>query len=470
MAVTSLWRVKGYIGKVVLYAMNPEKTTEKETFNTGSTENNAQSTLGGIVSYVERDDATNQKSLVYGIMCHKDTAVQDMMAIKNSFKKTDGVIAYHGYQSFAEGEVTPDTAHEIGKALAKELWGDRFQVLVTTHLDKDSHIHNHFVINTVSFVDGKKFHRTKEDYYRMREVSDQLCKEYGLSVIRRPKQKGMNYAEWQAEKNGQSTLRGSIREAIDLAEMGCTTEAEFLTAMDKMGFIIDRSGKHAKIKHVGDDRFVRFKSLGEGYSYGEIIDRVYENDYPEAPSFPEQESPQQVFSDYPGVKVSSMRYTAVYHCYCKALVIASERPRTNRKVYALVRQDATRMQSYSDQNRLLSEHHIDTPEQLRAYKQEAMNKIDETIALRQDMRNALKRAERSGDSVLISKIKFNIDLYSRQLKKLRREVAACDGVMERVETVREKLFRIEEEKFRGKEKTKNEHISRSSRPDRENES
>ena len=130
MAVTSLWRVKGYIGKVVMYAMNPEKTTESVSFQIGAEKVSAENTLGGIVSYVERDEATNLKSLVYGIKCHKDTAVQDMMAVKRKFEKTDGVIAYHGYQSFAEGEVTPDKAHEIGKALAKELWGDRYQVLI----------------------------------------------------------------------------------------------------------------------------------------------------------------------------------------------------------------------------------------------------------------------------------------------------------------------------------------------------
>ena len=462
MATTKIWDIRGRVDKLIRYVVNPEKTVDEEYAA-------SLHAIENVIEYTSDEMKTEQHLFVTGVNCDENNAVQEFMNCKNKWQRKGGIVAFHGYQSFAADEVDAKTAHDIGVKLAERLWGDRFQVVVTTHCNT-GHFHNHFAINSISFLDGKRYYDNNESYNRMREESDRLCKEYGLSVIRRPKQKGMNYAEWQAEKNGQSTLRGSIREAIDLAEMGCTTEAEFLTAMDKMGFIIDRSGKHAKIKHVGDDRFVRFKSLGEGYSYGEIIDRVYENDYPEAPSFPEQESPQQVFSDYPGIKVASMRYTAVYHCYCKALVIASERPKTNRKVYALVRQDTTRMQSYSDQNRLLSEHHIDTPEQLRAYKQEAMNKIDETIALRQDMRNALKRAERSGDSVLISKIKFNIDLYSRQLKKLRREVAACDGVMERVETVREKLFRIEEEKFRGKEKTKNEHISRSSRPDRENES
>lgn len=280
----------------------------------------------------------------------------------------------------------------------------------------------------------------------------------------------MNYAEWQAEKNGQPTLRGSIREAIDIAIRGSMTESEFFDAMDQMGFVIDTHGKYPKIKHIGDDRFVRFKSLGPGYSLDEILDAVYENDNPQRPRYPEQESPQQIFTDYPGVKVASMTYTAVYHCYCKALLITKERPTTNRKVYALVKQQHNRMQSYSDQNTLLSEHHIESPDELRAYKAEALKKIDETVALRQDMRNALKRAMRKGDPVEIEHIKFNIELYSRQLNKLRREVNACDGVMERVDKVKETLYRIESEKFRGKENIKDEHISRSGRSDRENES
>lgn len=462
MATTKIWDIRGRVDKLIRYVVNPEKTVDEEYAA-------SLHAIENVIEYTSDEMKTEQHLFVTGVNCDENNAVQEFMNCKNKWQRKGGIVAYHGYQSFAADEVDAKTAHDIGVKLAERLWGDRFQVVVTTHCNT-GHFHNHFAINSISFLDGKRYYDNNESYNRMREESDRLCKEYGLSVIRRPKQKGKNYAEWQAEKNGQPTVKGAIREAIDIAERGSATEAEFLDAMDQMGFIIDRSGKYAKIKHIGDERFVRFRSLGDGYTYSEIIDRVYENDDPEYPNYPEQESPKQVFSDYPGVKVASMRYTAVYHCYCKALAIASERPKTNRKIYALVRQDTTRMQSYSDQNRLLSEHHIDTPEQLRAYKQEAVNKIDETIALRQDMRNALKRAERSGDNILISKIKFNIDLYSRQLKKLRREVAACDGVMERVETVREKLFRIEEEKFRGKEKTKNEHISRSGRSDRENES
>ena len=467
MAVTSLWRVKGYIGKVVMYAMNPEKTTESVSFQTGAEKVSAENTLGGIVSYVERDEATNLESLVYGIKCHKDTAVQDMMAVKRKFEKTDGVIAYHGYQSFAEGEVTPDKAHEIGKALAKELWGKRYQVLITTHLDKDSHIHNHFVINTVSYLDGKKFFRSNKDYYQMREVSDRLCKEHGLSVIKNPKAKGKSYAEWRAEFEGRPTVRGTIREAIDIAVSGSGSRLEFLEAMDQMGFIIDQSGKYPKIKHVGGERYVRFNSLGPGYSPEEILERIRYNDYPEFPEVPPQESPQQIFEgqDRP---VASMNYTAVYHCFVAALRITTERPQTNKKMCFLVREDQGKMRSYSDQLLMLTEHKIENCEQLLSFRAEATAQIPEVIKLRQDMRNALKRAIRAGDEAMISKTKYNIDIYTRQLKKLRREIGACDGVLERMDSVREKLTRIESEEFRGKDRLKNEHISRSGRSSSEN--
>ena len=469
MAVTSLWRVKGYIGKVVMYAINPDKTTAPVSYQTGAESDGAEDTLGGIVSYVERDEATNQKSLVYGICCHKDTAVQDMMAVKRKFEKTDGVIAYHGYQSFAEGEVTPDTAHEIGKALAKELWGNRYQVLITTHLDKDSHIHNHFVINTVSYVDGKKFFRSNKDYYRMREVSDRLCKEYGLSVIRNPKAKGKSYAEWRAEFEGRPTVRGTIREAIDIAVSGSGSRLEFLDAMDQMGFIIDQSGKYPKIKHIGGERFMRFNSLGPGYSPEEIFERIRNNEYPEFPEVPPQESPQQIF-DGQTERVAAMNYTAVYHCFVTALKITTERPNTNKKMCFLVREDQGKMRSYSDQLLMLTEHKIETKEQLLAFREKATAQIPEVIKLRQDMRNALKRAIRAGDETMISKTKYNIDIYSRQLKKLRREINACDGVLERMDSVREKLTRIEDEKFRGKDRLKTEHISRSGRTGSTNES
>lgn len=468
MAVTSLWRVKGYIGKVVLYAMNPEKTTATEVFDTNESDGSTENTLGGVISYVERDNATNQKSLVDGIKCHKDSVVADMMTVKKSFGKLGGVVAYHGFQSFAEGEVTPDIAQEIGYKLAERLWGDKYQVLITTHVDKDSHIHNHFVINTVSYVDGKKFHRTKQDYFDMRDESDRLCKEYGLSVIRRPRDKGKNYGEWLAEKEGRPTVRSAIREAIDIAARGSTTETEFLDAMSEMGFIIDKTGKYPKIKHIGNERFVRFDSLGPNYSYDEILDDVYENYHPKYPNFPKQQSPQKIFEGLDG-SPATYGYYAVYHCYYKALKITHAQPDENRRLFLFVRQDHNHMRDYSDKTRLLTEHKIGTQAELYAYKENTEEKMKEEYSKRTELRNAYKRASRAGDVTECSRLSSQIAICSQNISVIRNELKMCNSVVDEVEQLRDKLRRIQAEKFKGKEETRDEHIRRSSRSGFENE-
>ena len=461
MATTKIWDIRGRVDKLIRYVVNPEKTADLEYAA-------AMHTIENVIEYDADSMKTEQHLFVTGVNCDENNAVNEFMDAKRLWKKTGGIVAYHGYQSFAAGEVDAKTAHEIGVKLAKALWGDRFQVVVSTHCNT-GHYHNHFALNSVSYTDGKRYYDNKETYNRMREESDRLCKEYGLSVIEKPKTKGKSYTEWKAEFEGRPTVRGTIREAIDIAVSGSGSRLEFLDAMDQMGFIIDQSGKYPKIKHIGSERFVRFNSLGPGYSPEEIFERIRYNEYPEFPEVPPQESPQQIF-DGQTERVAAMNYTAVYHCFVTALKITTERPNTNKKMCFLVREDQGKMRSYSDQLLMLTEHKIETKEQLLAFREKATAQIPEVIKLRQDMRNALKRAIRAGDETMISKTKYNIDIYSRQLKKLRREINACDGVLERMDSVREKLTRIEDEKFRGKDRLKNEHISRSGRSGSTNES
>ena len=162
MAVTSLWAVRGNLGVVLDYAANPEKTDLMNLLRYATQQRKT----------TVQEEGTPVKQLVTGIHCAPATACQEMQAVKKRFGKEKGVIVYHGYQSFAPGECTPELAHEIGVKLARQLWGDRYQVLVATHLDRGNHLHSHFVINTVSFVDGKKFYRSGRDYRAMREASD----------------------------------------------------------------------------------------------------------------------------------------------------------------------------------------------------------------------------------------------------------------------------------------------------------
>ncbi len=457
MAVTSIWPIKGRVDDVIKYAKNPEKTSEENKDALA-----ALHAVDDVVEYAADDMKTERMIYVTGINCDSENAAETFKnQIRDNLKSTRADakrrVCFHGYQSFAEGEVDADTAHKIGVELAKNLWGDKFPVLVATHCNTD-HYHNHFVICAVSDKDGSKFLNKKEDYRRMREESDRLCKEYGLSVISHPKDKGMNYGEWKAEQEGVPTLRSSIRSAIDLAIKCSITKQQFINAMTEMGFIIDESGKHAKIKHIGTERFVRFRSLGEGYSIEEIIKRVYNNKERAKFELPKQDDPQNVFEgeDEP---VRIMTYIPLFRSYNRAIKIAKERPHYNFRIYYLVRQDFSAQRLYEDTLDLLVDHNLKTAEDVISYKVEAMRQIDENIRLRNEARNHLKRAERARDLIEADKARFNINIYSMTLSKLRREVTTCDEVLERSRHVRDNLTVIEQEKFKGKAGVVNEHIS-----------
>lgn len=188
MATTSIWSVKGWLGKVVIYVENPEKTKNPVYAEQKEITEEESQGLSDVIAYAVKEEKTRLKKrgkeiaeevivmqqYVSGVNCAPATARGEMMAVKKRYGKDEGIMAFHGYQSFAPGECTPAMAHEIGVKLAEALWGDRFQVLVATHLDKENHLHNHFVVNSVSFLDGKRYHRTKQDYLKMRKESDRL--------------------------------------------------------------------------------------------------------------------------------------------------------------------------------------------------------------------------------------------------------------------------------------------------------
>ena len=204
-----------------------------------------------------------------------DNARYMMLQTKEQYNKKDGIAAFHGYQSFAEDEVTPSVAHEIGVKLAEQLWGDRFEVVVATHLNTN-HIHNHFVLNSVSFVDGKKFYDNKETKRLMRDTSDKLCREYGLSVIENPQGRGKHYAEWKAEQQGKPTIRGRIREELDEIIGKSQTYIQFKDILRNRGYgyKLGPNVKHGAVKPPYSQRFVRLRSLGEDYTEERIKEQI----------------------------------------------------------------------------------------------------------------------------------------------------------------------------------------------------
>lgn len=437
MAVTSLWRVKDNIGRVIRYAENEAKTL-------APCDSTAE-TIGEVIDYAARGDATDMQRLVSGINCSPENAKAEMQAVKEFYKKTGGTLAYHGYQSFAEGEVSPEQAHEIGKELAERLWGDRHQVLVATHVDKASHIHNHFVINTVSFVDGRKYHRTKQDYLDMQNASDELCMEHGLSVVRHPEeQTGKHYAEWKAEKEGKQTIRGKIKEDIDRAVGSAVTFKQFRRTMESMGYefkLYTSRGEELmrpSLRPEGSQKFYRFDSLGKGYGMDSITDRILSNMRSSDP-FPEEEKikAENYRNEHPK-HTKAKGIAALYYHYCYELHIIKEYPGSVRKVSKFLREDLIKLDQLDEQVRFLAANGIETIDDLNSYRQDALAAIDAFEIERRDLRNRLRSAVRAiqdpEDSVAVSRaegIRDQVKQKTKEIAAIRKTLKMCDSIEER---------------------------------------
>ena len=226
------------------------------------------------IDYALNREKTETAFFEDAIGCTLENAYEDMAATKKQFHKTDKVQGFHLVQSFAGGEVSPELAHLIGVELAEQLLKGEFEVVITTHLNT-GHYHNHLVWNSVSMTDGHKYHSNSRSYYtEVRKISDDLCRKYGLSIIQSGKGKGKSYAEWMAEKNGKPVWRTAIRSDIREAVNQCFTWNQFLKEMEKRGYQWKLNRKYIALKAPGMERYVRLRSLGEGYSETAIRQRI----------------------------------------------------------------------------------------------------------------------------------------------------------------------------------------------------
>ena len=471
MATTSLWRIDGWLGHVVVYIENPDKTENPAFYEKpGMTDEQAQS-LADVIEYAVNSDKTEQlpredtevlQRFVSGVNCFPGTAREEMMAVKRRYGKENGTVAYHGYQSFAPGEATPEIAHEIGVKLAQRLWGDRYQVLIATHLDHESHLHNHFVVNTVSFVDGIKFHRTKEDYRQMREASDDLCREYGLSVIKNPQRgKSQHYGEWHAEKEGRPTWKSSIKDDIDEAVRQSMTERQFWAYLQSHGYQC-KIGKDISVCPSGKERFVRLaRNLGEDYTLARIRERIISHSRGGVlPEYERKAQRTEYRRDLNKVKKAT-GFRALYYHYCYLLGIFPQKkpsyPRT--RVHHLLREDLMKMDAISEEAKLLARCQIDTAEQLSSYQSDLESQIETVTATRAALYKSQRTVAVKNDLEKLAAVKAEASALSKELKWLRKEVRLCEDIATRSGAIMEKVIKAEEFE-QEKEETRDEQLRR----------
>lgn len=486
MAATSIWSVKGWLGKVVIYVENPNKTMNPELAKLPELldmEGEYTQSLSDVIAYAVNAEKTRQRQksramgynaindegegimqqYVSGINCTPTTARSEMMAVKRKYGKDEGIMAFHGYQSFAPGECTPAMAHEIGVKLAEELWGSRFQVLVATHLDKAHHLHNHFVVNSVSFADGLRYHRSNQDYRDMRNASDRLCREYRLSVIENPERRAKHYGEWRAEQECRQTYLGLIKADVDEAIAKARTEKQFFHYLKDKGYAF-KFGKDITLRAEGRERGMKLaRNLGEEYTIESIRRRILTQTVEKTAmpvSLPEKKTYIiKVHGNFRRTrKIGGLRGLYLHYCYLLGILPKNRPPIDSKQVHILLREDLLKLNMISKEARLLCHYRIDNTEQLFLLKEDLQKKMDELSDTRKHLRYKSRSVK---DDEKLSEIKEEISRLTGQIGELRKEVGFCDGIAARSGAMREKLKTVRHENNKEKEGKSHEHVRRS---------
>ena len=352
-------------------------------------------------------------------------------------KENRSIQGYHIIHSFSPGEVTPEQAHALGMEFAERLLQGLFEAVVATHVDHD-HIHAHIVFNSVSCSDGKMFRDDFKAYYGdIRGISNAISRENDLSVIE-PKARGKAYAEWNAEKNGKPTVRGLIRQDIDVALTEAFTLQSFYEALQKQGNALKRGAnvKHTAVKPPGSDRFVRLDSLGNGYTEADIQERLNRSrTEPEAAKAAPAAStyiPKRRYKVMHGSPVyrKKRRLSGLRRLYLHYLYLLSPpRPR-RRPIPFPVRAEVRKLDQYKRQFTLLQKYRINSESQLSTLADTLQADIDSLVFSRRE----LYRCKRHGESV-----SAEIKEISLALCPIRRELKCCQQIAEKIPQLQEHI-------------------------------
>lgn len=413
MAYDKIIPVTRRLDKCAKYVTNPEKTA-----------------LDSVQRYIANPE---KAPLVTALNCQTVTACREMLATKRRWGKTGGVLGYHLIHSYAPGEVTPEQAHAAGVEFARRLLGDRYEVVIATHVDRE-HLHCHILFNSVSFVDGKKYRNSFQDYFGdIRETSNQVSREQGLSTIQ-PQGKGESYPAWQAEKKGKPTLRSLVRADIDRAIRGAFTLQSLWRILENWGYDVKR-GQHTALRPPNGKRFLRLDSLGSGYTETVLLQRIARDRVKRVsrthPKKIRYRGLWKLLRPHPRLR----GFRALYFHYLYLLWGKHRRP-----THFVVRRDVFRLRQTVEQYRFLLEHKIDTTSQLA----ELGNTLEQQITALVKQRQPLYREGR----------KEEIAQINQQLRSLRKQLRLCGAIAQRIPQMRENL-RSSTEEPKPKEKQRN---------------
>lgn len=406
MAVTGLWAVKSRLDHLVNYVSDPLKT---------------------VIQYTTDSGKTLDKEYVTYLNCSFADPKSSMENTKKMFHDESKILAFHGFQSFEEDEVSADLAHQIGVEFAEKMWGDRFEVIVTTHLNTDN-IHNHFLLNSTSFVDGKRYCNMNKDLYRMRNISDELCREHGLSVIEHKEYK----SESRKSYFKNETIKSLVKEDIDEALSICFTKTQFMYELNLLGYEVKVTQNNISVKHPMAEKYTRLKSLGSHYTNEKIIERILDTKPKQYSHFPMYDKLdfdiRPYYEKYKQRKLTGLQRLFLHYQYVLKIIPKNNntkpRPEDKKEYIEAIK----KMDSFSRQTILICKNNIETLEDLYQIVDKTKADLSQLEKERQKYRNKIRYTK---DEKEIKKLKEKAKSFTPKIARLRKDLVYCEAIEER---------------------------------------
>ena len=429
-AVVKIWKVVTHLDQVVDYAEDHNKTNLSNFKD-----------LNDLMDYAMNGDKTEESLYISGINCDPNNATKEMIMIKDKYLKKDGILAWHAYQSFKEGEVTPDEAHKIGLELANEMWGDRFQVVVTTHLNT-KHYHNHFVLNSVSFIDGKKYNADRNSYAEFRRLNDLICMEHGKSYLSEKKTKsGINYINYQNRGIKYTNYYKKAKEDLDLAIAKASNYETLKIILTNLGYDITIRGGKLSIRGKDYKRNIRIERyFGEDYSIDNINKQIKGLYLPETRTYYRNRKPTSILSI-----LSKPKYNSFYSMYIRYCNLLNNYPNYVKKypLSSSIKEDVKKLDSFSEQAIMLVNNHIETEDNFYFFLNDKVNELSNLKQKREDL---WKKYKTVNDNEKVE-IKKEINNISDKIKEVNKEVKMCEDIRLRKQDVENNLKTIEDKEM-----------------------
>lgn len=413
MATTSIWSIKNNLKQSINYIINPEKTINKdygkESYNYLEITSNEYNFKNEKVCYVS------------SLNCSERNPYEDMKFTKEQYGKTDGILAFHGYQSFKENEVSADIAHEIGVKFAEEMFKD-YEVVVSTH-QNTNHIHNHFIINSVSFKTGKKYNNNRTNLAKLRNISDTLCAEYGLSVL----EEDIGYKSTYNHKVLDNDYYKILKEDLDNVISYSVTLKQVIERLKKLDYQVYSRNGIITIYRDGKDKVRIEKAFGDDYSLDNINKRLYLSRQILFKPIPHR----TIFEEYSKTNKTHKGIYGLYLYYCYLLGVF---PKNHPKQYLpySIRKEISKLDEYSNQVRFMVSNNIETKEDLEYFSKTNYEEYRNLMGKRENLWKRYHRAKSEEDKF---KILTEINNIQPKIKELSKYNRYCKDIKERAKTI-----------------------------------